>query len=112
MGEQLASNNEADKISEAASALKIDSTPTPNDEETTESNPMAHGKSHDDSAHGTDKRPSVTRLTAVEHVSDGAATLGASTKSDSTPGVQKDDTQDLLHATATSDKRGSETGIF
>lgn len=113
IGEQPTSNSEADKTSEAASALKIDSTPTPNGEEATESNPITHSKHDDDSAHDTDKRPSVTGLTAVEHVSDGGASLGTSTpKSDSTPGVQKDDTQDLLHATATSDKRGSETGIF
>lgn len=113
MGEQPASNHEEDQINKATAALKIDSAPTPNDEEATSSNPATHPKSHDGSAHDTDKRPSVSGLTAVEHVSNGKTLPGTSTPtSDSTPGTQKDDTQDLLHATATSDKRGSETGIF
>lgn len=111
--EQPASNHEDEDISKAAGALKIDSAPTPNDQDATRASSAAHAQSHDGGSHGVDKRPSVSGLTAVEHVSDGAAPLGISTsKSDSTPGAQTDDTQDLLNATATSDKRGSEAGIF
>jgi len=113
LGEQPAGSHEEENISKATGALKIDSAPTPDDEEATRSSSTAHAKPHNDSAHDVDKRPSVSRLTAVEHVSDGKAPLAASyPKSDNATEVQKDDTQDLLHATATSDKRGSETGIF
>lgn len=106
--EPPASNQEEDYISRTTGALKIDSVPASNDEEATR-NP----KPHDDGAHGVDNRPSVSGLTVVEHVSDGGAPLGTSTpKSDNTTGAQTDSMQDLLNATATSDKRGSETGIF
>lgn len=108
--EQPTSNRE-EEISKATGALKLDSTPNSKDEEATRSNSIAHDKPHDDSAQ--DKRPAVSGLTAVEHVSDGRAPLETSApNSDNTTGSQKDDTQDLLNATATSDKRGSEAGIF
>jgi hypothetical protein len=106
-------NHEEDEISDATGALNIDSTPPPHGKEATKSNSTASAKSQDDSAHDADNRPSVSGLTAVEHVSDGRAPLETSTlKSDNAAEAQKDDTQDLLRATATSDKRGSEAGIF
>jgi hypothetical protein len=113
MNERPTNNNEEDEISKATGALKIDSAPPPNDKEATESNSLAHAKLQDDSAQGADNRPSVSGLTAVEHVSNGKGSLQTFTpKSDNATEAQKDDTQDLLHATATSDKRGSEVGIF
>lgn len=112
-GEQSTSDHEEDQISKATGALKIGSTPTSSNEEATRSSSVAHAEPHDGNAHDVDHRPSVSGLTAVEHVSDGKSTPGTSTPiSNSTSGIRKDDTQDLLQATATSDKRGSETGIF
>lgn len=110
---QPTNNHEEDEISKATSALKIDSAPPSNDKEVTESNSIAQANPHNINTQDADKRPSVSGLTAVEHVSDGKAPLDTSTtKPDNTTGARKDDTQDLLHATATSDKRGSEAGIF
>lgn len=111
--DQPESNHEEEEISKATGALDINPAPTPNNEETSRSNSIAPAKPQDDSSQDADKRPSVSGLTAVEHVSDGKAPLETSTpKSDNATEAQKDDTQDLLHATATSDKRGSEAGIF
>lgn len=108
--EQSASNHKEEDISKATGALKIDSAPTPNDQDATRAGSAAHAKPNDDSAHGVDKRPSVSGLTAV---SDGGAPPGTSTpKPENATGAQTDNMQDLLHATATSDKRGSEAGIF
>ena len=113
LGEQPINNQEEDKISKATGALKIDSAPESNHEEATRNNFVAYAEPHDDSAHDADKRISVSGLTAVEHVSDRGAPLETSApKTGSLPEVQKDDIQDLLHATATSDKRGGETVIF
>ena len=116
--EQTTSNSEEEEVSKATGALKIDSAPTPNYEEASRSNSTAPTKLHDGSVQDTDKRPSVSGLTAVEHVSDGGVPPGSTTTNPnqsqgvSATSAQKDDTQDLLHATATSDRRGSEAGIF
>jgi len=116
--EQTTSNSEEEEVSKATGALKIDSAPTSNDEEASRSNSTAPAKLHDGGVPDTDKRPSVSGLTAVEHVSDGGVPPGTTTTNPnqsqgvSATSARKDDTQDLLHATATSDKRGSEAGVF
>jgi hypothetical protein len=112
--ERSASNREEEEISKATGALKIDSASPPSDDRA-RSDPISNAEPHNHSAHSVDHRPSVSGLTAVEHVSSGGVPPGTSpdqSQGFNAPEHQKDDTQDLLHATATSDKRGSEAGIF
>ena len=112
VGERSASKHEEEDISKATGALKIDSASPPSDDRA-RNDPVPNAERHNDSAHSVDHRPSVSGLTAVEHVSSGEVPPGTDApKSENATGAQKDDTQDLLHATATSDKRGSEAGVF
>lgn len=107
-----------DEISQATAAMEIHSPHGPDGEEGNISNPITHAGTHNSSASEADSRPMAPGLTAVEHVSDGGVSTGAATsKSDNadgvnTTGAQTDDVRGLLQATATGDKRGSETGIF
>jgi hypothetical protein len=118
---QPASNHEEEEISEATRAMKLDSD-VPNNEEGPRSNSVAHTESHDDSVRGTDTRPMAFRLTTVEHVSAGSDIPASTTPNSNKAGAQAEgvsnseisanEMKDLLQATATSDKRGSEAGIF
>ena len=112
MDEQTTNNHEEEEIGKATGALQIDAASTPRDKEDLKSDSVAHAHSHNDTAKGVDNRPPVSGLTTVEHVADGGALGTSTTKSNNTTGAQTDGMQDLLQATATSDKRGSEAGIF
>jgi hypothetical protein len=110
------SNNE--EISKATSFMKIDSGPNLDNEEVNNSSPVANTKPHDSSVTSHDVRPFASGLTAVEHVSNGEAPIGVAnqhsnqSKGINATGEQANEVQDLLQATATSDKRGSSAGIF
>jgi hypothetical protein len=120
--EQPASNREDEEISKATGAMRLDSEDVPSNKEAPRPNSAAQAGPPDNSAHGVDARPLASGLTAVEHVSDGRSTLGTSTPNPGKTGAQPpganttepqtDEMRDLLQATATSDKRGSEAGIF
>jgi len=112
MDEQTTKNHEEEEISKATGALKVDAASTPRDKGDTNSDSVTHTPSHSDAVQGADNRPSVCGLTSVEHVSDGGALGTSKPKSNNTTGAQTDDMQDLLQVTATSDKRGSQAGIF
>ena len=110
---QPASNREEEEICNATGAIKIDSDSGSGNREAPRSNSVAASKLHGGSAPTADHRPSVTGLTAVQHVSDGRASPGSTTPSTGgNSGAQKNEMRELLQATATSDKRGSEAGIF
>jgi hypothetical protein len=87
-------------------------------EEVNKNSPVANTNPHDNSVADHDARPFASGLTAVEHVSNGEAPIGVEnqlsnqSKGINTTGVQANEVQDLLQATATSDKRGSSAGIF
>jgi hypothetical protein len=110
------SNDE--EISKATKFMKIDSGPNLDGEEINKSSPVADTKPHDSSVTSHDARPFASGLTAVEHVSNGEAPVGVDnqhsnqSKGINSSGVQANEVQDLLQATATSDKRGSSAGIF
>jgi hypothetical protein len=110
------SNDE--EITKATSFMKIDSGPSLDNEEVDKSSPVADTNPHDSSVADHDARPFASGLTAVEHVSNGEAPIGVDnqhsnqSKGNNTTGVQGNEVQDLLQATATSDKRGSSAGIF
>jgi hypothetical protein len=114
----LGRSSDDEEISKVTSFMKIDSGPSLDGEEVNKSCPVADAKPHDSNVTDHDAHPLASGLTAVEHVSNGEAHVGfdkqqqSQSKGIDTTGVQANEVQDLLQATATSDKRGSAAGIF
>lgn len=106
------------EISNATRAMDINSEQNSNSGEINRSSPVTDAETHDSSVAGRQIRPTVSGLTAVEHVSNGEAPVGVDMQQShdsqvaDTTSVKADGVQEMLQATATNDKRGSEVGIF
>jgi hypothetical protein len=111
----LRRSSDDEEISKATRSMHIKSGPNLDGKE---GSTVADARPHDSSIADRDARPLAAGLTAVEHVSNGEAPIGVGNQHPSQPkgisitGVQANEVQDLLQATATSDKRGSSAGIF
>lgn len=94
------------------SAMQINSGHHSGGEQANRSASVTETKAHKGDAVGDDGRPSMSGLTTVQHVSKSEAPASIQPQSAEPTDGQAEGVQDLLQATATSDKRGSEAGIF
>lgn len=108
------------EISTRTDAIKLDSGQISDKEESSRNaSATTNGTPQNDHTGNTDTRQSMSGLTAVEHVSDSKSPVEATRLRSEVADAQSQkseeqsgEVENMLQATATSDKRGSEAGLF